>query len=82
MIISDIISLRRDFLKAHPFFPTKLYLSKQNQDELFAWMEEVENSPSFAPSFIRGATKGFQLNRTRLFGMDILVSKEEDIHIE
>ena len=85
MIISEIIALRRAFLKAHAPFPTKLYLSKQKQDELFAWMEEVENPPSFAPSFIRGATKGFQLNRTRLFGMDIvvsLVSKEEDIHIE
>ena len=81
MIISEIIALRRDFLKTHSPFPTKLYLSKQKHDELFAWMEEVENPPSFVPSF-RGEIKGFQLNRTRLFGMDILVSEEEDIHIE
>ena len=81
MIISEIIALRRDFLKAHTPFPTKLYLSKQKHDELYAWMEEVENPPSFAPSF-RGTGKGFQLDRDRLFGMDILVDEEEDIHIE
>ena len=84
MIISEIISVRRAFLKTHTPFPTKLYLSKQKHDELYAWMEEVESPPPFVISF-RREIGGFQLDRTRLFGMDIvvsLVSEEEDIHIE